>query len=511
MTKRTKSNFIIIGSGITGLCLGALLAKKGYSVLQLEQHPSLLGGHARTLNIQGLPFCCGPQYVWNFIDEHSIGQRTLKYLDLEKQVPFRPLDSKCFERYYFEDDSPFDVPMGLDHYQSALIQRFTENQASIKKLFYFLHLLFKASQTIANQGLYLKSWADMRNRLFFDRDFTIKEKYQLNKISSWSLHELFEFCQIPNPVRTLMYSNSGIFAENMDNISAGLYATALGYYHQDASYPVNGFKSLIDHLSNVIVQEHGEIRLGHKVNKILTKENQITGIVTNQDQLYSTHHLISSISPRLLNTCFDNTQQIPINNYQPSNTLMTCFLGVKPNAHILDALNNRLLWWSSSSTNNIDYLYVDLFQPPSTLFVGSTYLHTPNLTLETIPITVFLPGNFQQCQTIHSQGPTAYQDLKKTIKKNVISTLSKHIFPNLADHVVFMEILTPTEIFLETSSELGSVYGRRLTANSILKEVTPVSKYQNLTFACATVGLPGIATAFQTAAVLFEELTGDVI
>ena len=43
----------VIGSGITALSAGALLAEIGHEVHVLEAHPYLIGGHARNFEIDG--------------------------------------------------------------------------------------------------------------------------------------------------------------------------------------------------------------------------------------------------------------------------------------------------------------------------------------------------------------------------------------------------------------------------------------------------------------------------
>ena len=75
---------VIIGSGVTGLCLGGLLARAGHSVVILESHPSLVGGHARILDVGGLAFSAGPQYVWHF-DHDGIGDNETQRFNLVVQ------------------------------------------------------------------------------------------------------------------------------------------------------------------------------------------------------------------------------------------------------------------------------------------------------------------------------------------------------------------------------------------------------------------------------------------
>ena len=50
MTNKKELNIIIIGTGIGGLTVGALLVKKGHKVKIFEKE-SLIGGRALTLNM----------------------------------------------------------------------------------------------------------------------------------------------------------------------------------------------------------------------------------------------------------------------------------------------------------------------------------------------------------------------------------------------------------------------------------------------------------------------------
>ena len=59
----------------------ALLGRAGHRVTLLERHPQAVGGHARNLEIEGLEFCVGPQYLWGF-GEGDIATRVLERLDL---------------------------------------------------------------------------------------------------------------------------------------------------------------------------------------------------------------------------------------------------------------------------------------------------------------------------------------------------------------------------------------------------------------------------------------------
>lgn len=81
---------IIIGSGIGGLALAALLGKRGYTVTVVEKNEQL-GGRASVLEAKGFRFDMGPSwYLMPDIFEHYftlMGERVEDYLDLIKLDP----------------------------------------------------------------------------------------------------------------------------------------------------------------------------------------------------------------------------------------------------------------------------------------------------------------------------------------------------------------------------------------------------------------------------------------
>jgi len=60
-------------------------------------------------------------------------------------------------------------------------------------------------------------------------------------------------------------------------------------------------------------------------------------------------------------------------------------------------------------------------------------------------------------------------------------------------------------------AENGNVYGRRLNPTSVLTSVSKIDSFSNLNLASATIGLPGVATCFNTASLIFRKMTGEKI
>ncbi len=506
------NKLFILGSGITGLCAGAMLAKIGYQVQVLEAHPTLLGGHARSFDSKGLRFCAGPQYVWDFgNDGKCVGNRILRFLGLNDAIPFDSMDKEAFEYLHLGNEPPLVVPMGLDKFKAAMISRFPDEREKLSEFFTCIDVLFRGSKFIYDRGLYLKGWSQMRNAILLSSEFTVKEKWLLKKMGDWTLLDLFNHCQLSEKARRLLYAHGGMFAENEASVSVGIYAAATGHYHSGAYYPRYGFKSLIDGLSSIIVKYGGKLHYGTKVTKLTVKNGKIDHLETTNG-IYEPYYLISTLSPRMVCRLIDSCNSESF-IYAPSNAISGLYIGVKDYPAIAKKLAGKNYWWQTG-TRAVDFDHPDMTAEPALLYVSSPTANGNGYTERNNAIqslVVYAPGNFNQAHDAWRKGAEEYQSLKSRFAERIMDKLESIWFPDLRRHLLFTETLTPLDINQAVGAEKGNAYGRKQNVANVLREVPPIPDIDNLEFACATVGLPGIATAFQTARILAERLSGVAI
>ena len=89
-------DYAIIGMGIGGLTLGALLAHAGKKVIIFERH-EVPGGYGHTFRKGRFSFCAELHYVWDCGPGERV-YRMLEKLGLEQEVTFHRLDPKGFDR-----------------------------------------------------------------------------------------------------------------------------------------------------------------------------------------------------------------------------------------------------------------------------------------------------------------------------------------------------------------------------------------------------------------------------
>lgn len=495
--------------GITGLVAGALLAKLGHVVQVLEANPRFLGGHARTFEIEGLRFSAGPQYVWDFHDD-KIGYRVLRFLGLDPNSLFVEMRRDSFERFFVgEEKEGFNVPMGLDQFRRALTARFPREEKQIHVFFDVIHDLFAAARVVYDKGLHMHGGLRMSLGIFLSRDLSFRQKVRALRRSRWTLAHLFDECNVSQEARRYLYGHGGILLENESTISAAIYAAATGLYHEGASLPSHGFPALLEGLVSVICESGGSVENGKRVTELVQERQHVTKVCCADGTCYSCDLVISNLSPRLTCGLLEGCNP-KVFRYKPSHSVIGCFIGLRDYHQVNDVLAKRNYWWQDGR-REVDYSQPDMTSTPGMLFVVSPTAkgigHTErNVTDQSL--TVFAPGNYGQARSAHESGEKVYEQLKAKIAKQILFTLEERLFPGVQDHIVFAHVLTPVDTEQEIGAEEGNAYGRCLTEHEIVRGPGSIHMVKNLHIACATVGFPGIAAGFNTAALIVKRITG---
>ena len=500
--------FVTVGSGVTGLCASALLAKDGHDVTVLESHPTSCGGHARMLQVAGLPFCAGPQYVWDFAPgSAAVGARVLRQLGLETQVPFVSLNPDSFERVAVGSEPAFDVPMGLTRFRDALCMRFPDNVQQLRKFFSVICDLYEGTELLFARGLYLESTPDMIGAVLASPHLPLRAKFVLARYYDEPLQRLFDQCALPPIVRRILLGHCGVFAESPETLSLGVYAAATGSYHSGAQFPRDGFGSLVDGLLRVIQESGGTVATNSPVVRMERKGSLVVRVTCQDGSLYPADHVISTLSPRRTCALVDACEADRY-HYQVSNPLTGCYIAVRPFAS-LDSLRRRNLWWQRFP-EPVDFAAPDMVAPPTMLYANSWSVSRKeaDAPFETEGVVLFAPGNFEQSQQACWQGGERAVHFRKEVSRLLIAAADSNLLPGLADAVVTCEVKTPWDTFHEVGAERGNGYGRRPDVHNVLRGLTAFPAARNLSLASATVGQPGVATAFQTAALLVKHLAG---
>ncbi|MDA8402587.1 MAG: NAD(P)-binding protein [Desulfobacteraceae bacterium] len=513
----TPRNIVVVGSGIGGMASGALFAKAGHHVTVLELNQNLLGGHGRCITFGNLNFSMGPQYVWEF-GNGQIGDRFLKFLCIKESNPFLPMQPDGFERIFIDRETPsknhcrldFKVPLGLDNFRGELIDMFPEEKDAIHSLFDDMTALFEVYKSYfkghsATEGRFL-----LATKILLTTRVSMETKLKLRRTISMSVKDLFDQHRISPIVRRILYGHGGIFAENESDMSAIAYIVGTGNYHAGAWYPKNGFYHFFNSLASVIWSSGGSVLTGNRVVRLETIAGSVTKAICADGSAHDCDFLFSDISPRLTARLLG--QEDENFDYTPSHSVPACCIGVKGGLPAITGMKGRNYWWQDG--NEINYNSPDITRPPRMLFIGSPTANGYGQAIETADdgLVVFCPGNYEQEKQIYEKGPEAVKAFKQQLAGDIVGILDRHVFPGIRSRLAFAEIVSSIDIERDTGGEFGNAYGRRLTVDEILN--SPIKEEHcpaNLYNVSATKNSPGIAAGIFTAALIFEELTGQQI
>lgn len=507
---------LVIGSGIGGMASGALFAKTGHQVVVLEKNPELIGGHGRCLNIKGLRYSMGPQYVWEF-GEGRLGDRFLEFLGIKGANPFVPMAPDGFERIFIGNRRTagntcfvdFKVPLGLEHFCRDLKRLFPEEGDKLDALFSDMRAIFDTFKSFFSTRVARESRFLLATRFMMAGSVPMAEKLKLVRTLYQSVGEFFDHYGISPLLRRILYGHGGIFAESESDMSAIAYIVGTGNYHAGASYPENGFYHFFESLAKGIRQAGGTVETGKKVVRLESVNNRVTTALCEDGSSYECDVVFSDISPRLTYQLLGIPEAMEEFDYTPSHSIPTCCIRVKGGLETIRGMKGRNYWWQDGC--EVNYSDPDVTAPPQMLFIGSPSAngHAGPDGSSDDALVVFCPGNYFQEKKIYEKGAASVEQFKRRLAGHIVEILDRNVFPGIKSRVIHAEIKSSLDIEADTNGELGNAYGRRLSVSEILKG--PIREKHcpaNLYNVSATKNTPGIAGGIATAELIFKELAG---
>jgi len=511
MGERLK-DCLIVGSGVGGLALGALLSEAGVRVTVLEAHPSFIGGHAHTVEDHGYRYSAGPRYLWNF-DEGRIGHRFLCKCGLLDRVPFVELDREGFDHIYIGDEEPVLVPNGWDRYKDVLRQRFPDEAKGIAHFFGLCQEVFHVLEYMDDRGLQFESWGEVLWGQVLTLRFSPITVARFLVRAQWTLQDAFDASGLSPGLQSILYGHGMIFAEPQACVSFLAYAGATLFYHRGCSYPVNGMEGFVDEMVKVIRQQGGEIITGARIFQAgADRARGIRSVRTESGEEYSADIVVSNIDPMSFLTLIemhDGSVAPAIPGYRYSRGLISLYLGVRDAAILRRHFGRWNIWYHASPVPRRQHPSVG----PNALYLNSPTLLTGNpddappggatVTAFTNPA----PRNERplggQTGQPDACGGSEIDSLLEFIERKFASGLSACL------DTVMMRTPCETESILRAPE--GNSYGRALTPDQVMKKIPWRGLLPNLYLVGAYVGFPGVSAVVHSACRVYEELTGDKV
>ncbi|KAL2078667.1 hypothetical protein ACEWY4_026352 [Coilia grayii] len=460
---------VVIGSGVGGLTVAALLAKVGKKVLVLEQHEQA-GGYCHSYTEKGFQFDIGLNYVGqlhdNSLDRVAFDQIT------EGQLDFVNL-GEPFDTIYIgqgQTQRKYTIYTGKTEMEAHLKKQFPDDTEAIEKFFQVMKICARKTHHLACLKL-IPRWlalfllktgiADLLSSVYHYS--SMSHTAWLDQLTSnKDLHTIFSY-----------------FFYGVPPKDSSLYVNALlmHHYKRGAYYPKGGASEIPYHISNTIRKYGGEVLVSAPVRRILLDKNGAAcGVVVgNSDSEVEVKAPIVISNCGLFNT-FKNLLppqismkhdiQERLHRVKPGKGSFMVFCGFDATAEQLDIGPTNIRLYKDNDMNKMMDRYFNMYKEEAPDNVPMMLVTFPTAKDPTAKLrcpgkscmTLVTMVNYEWFEEWKDMPVTKrgdqYLQYKTRFAKHMFDWACLH-FPKLKEKLVFQEIYTP----LSNSHFLGAYQG----------------------------------------------------
>jgi all-trans-retinol 13,14-reductase len=507
-----QADYLIIGSGLSALVFGALMANAGKTVQILEAHEHPGGfGHTFTM-AKKYTFNAQFHYVWDCGAGQTV-DRVLKKLGLDREV--------TFERY---DPSGFDH-MRMPGYQLDIPSEPVELIQRLSTLFpEHAHNIRQFVDEVEQTGAGLKVVAPPLKPIELLQQ--PQSAFSVIQNRNSTLQDVFDKFQLPQAAQTLLALQWPDFLLPPNQLSFFAWVALFRGYQAGAFYPTQQFEQVINALVKSIESHGGQVLLNQEVTNFRVTDRTVTGVaamdlITHQTAEFTGDTVICNIDPQRAAKMigiekFSPTVRRKLDyEYSASNYMAYCV--VKD----LDLRSYGFGEWNLFHTEQ-----QDLNQAFAQMYDRHDYSHpsfaitTPTLLTAAsrdcpadCQIVEFLTvANYGYFKQLRELDPPAYRQKKQEILDSILNVVERDYVPNFRQHMVFHITGSPTTNERYCWCPSGNSYGSKLTPQNMgLGRLNHQTSLEQFYFCNASSGYPGFAPTVWTGALLYQRLSGDVI
>lgn len=461
---------IVVGSGISGMTAGIILAKEGEKVLVLEQH-TIPGGLTQTFKRAGTVFPTGVHRLGALAPGQPLWLY-FNYLGLLDRLELRPMAREGFETYLFPGES-VKVPQDRRVWKAALAERFPDQAEGLER--YFMDM------AAVTGGLDL-----------FDPGCTGQD---LSGEFTLSMADYFAGIGISGRLAGILGANNPLYGLPTDQCPVLIHFVVTEAYLA-SSYRINEAATPFSKaVADSFEAAGGRIRTGALVERFMIRDGTAEGVVLSGGETLRASKVIFSGHPaRLPELC-------------PPKTFRPVFEKRLASAENTPGLFGLCLKWEKKNcpvADNDAYIYgtwdvnahYTQNQDDSSMIFLSALPENPDTRNTHLGVTA-LAGLGQQTRhrlaAAHDlPGKTAYRDLKAAVAEKLMARIEA-VFPGSRDQAEIVDTYTPATFERYTLTPGGSAYGIRKTARAFLQTMfSPATRVKGLFLTGQSIGFCGI-------------------
>lgn len=474
---RDAYDVIVVGAGLGGLTAASLLAKRGLSVLLIEQQGKP-GGSCTSFRRSGVTFDVGTAMLYGFGER---GFKPFRFLFNELEEPIEVVAHATLARMTFEGH-PITFWPDVERFLQELDRLFPEEHDGLRAFYRDLYVMYE-NIVLKNEVIVPPSEFSPRQglrRLLTGPVAMLKMQKLLDTSVRSLLDRYFKGAGIINFFDKLC---SAYCYTTSDETPAVLAATMfLDNHIGGVYYPAGGAQMLPNKLEKAFERLGGQVLYHTLVDEILIRDGQACGVrLSTGEEIHAARIVANATVWNLYGKLVRPEHIRPerlawARSLVPTFPSMTLYMVVDRQALPADVLpweifiENRAVIDSSDLTLYINALVDETLCPPDKRPAGSRVVITaiaPNL--EAWPA----PGSPQD----HSP---AYFAQKQAQAQKMLDQIEQH-FPGFGSHIETLIVATPTTIERYLLKNGGAVGGpKNMLGQHMLKRLHARSEWKNL-------------------------------
>ena len=474
---------IVIGAGISGLTAAALLAKRNLRVCVIEAQYKP-GGSCGIFKRKDVVFEQGAAMIYGFNDKGFSPHRFVfnvleEPIDIIKHNELYAINYGEHRIIFYED---------IDKFIDELVKVFPNERENFKRFYsdlseQYLKIIAERPNFISPDAM--KKEDGLKALLRHPIEY-IRFLGYMNKNTKSVLKKYFKDEEVFNLFDKL---TSTYCYTNVSETPAILSSVMFVDNHFGGSYyPAGSTLNMIGKLEKVIEEHNGEMIYNREVDKILVKNNTVTGVRLDNGTVVRGKYIIHSgtvwnLYNKLLIDNTSNEIRAWANSLEPSYPSVVLFALVKKEVIKEGTLPIEMLIADKTKLNEGEITVYILSIDDKTLC--SEEYHT---------IMAIGPSFKQWPKGNRNNYKSKEYKKKKEVEKNRGLNVLERRFPGFKDNLYHVELATPTTLNRYILKTGGSVAGpKQKLGQHMLKRLKTKSEIQNL-FNCGESTVMGTGT-----------------
>ena len=475
-----NKKIIVIGSGFGGIAAALRMKAKGYDV-DLHEKLDQIGGRARQFNQNGFIYDAGPTVItapYLFRELFEIFDE-----EIEDFIKFIPLDP--WYRFRFNDGTFFNYGPNQDQLLEQIKAIEPRDVNGYLKMLQHAEKIFELG--------YLK----LADQPFHKLSSLIRYTPDIIRLKGYQSVYQFVSTYLKHPNLRQAFSIQPLLVGGNPFNTTSIYALIHALEKKwGVFFAKGGTGEIISQLRMLMERKGINIFLNSEIEKIITNNNEVTGIETKKSEFYKADYLITNADPIYTNTHLLSHKKISFHNKFVQKTakhsmgLFVLFFGTKVK---YKNIAHHTIWMGPRYKD----LLHDIFDRYKLSEDFSIYLHRPTATDPD-----FAPIG---CDSFYALVPVpnlkadiSWKDEVPKFTESIIKALEQTMMPKLSENICESFVMTPENFLHDYNTPFGSgfsiapLFGQSAWFRTHNKD----DLYQNLFYVGAGThpgaGVPGV-------------------